>query len=59
MLESYSDILTVSEAQNILKLSRKSIYKLISNHEICARKVGKVYRISKKSICKFMGEEGL
>lgn len=59
MLESYSDILTVSEAQSILKLSKKSIYKLINNHEICARKVGKVYRISKKSICKFMGEEGL
>ena len=51
MLESYSDILTVEETENILKISKKSVYKLIEKGEIYARKVGRVYRIPKQSVC--------
>lgn len=58
MLEGYSDIITVKEAQEILKISKKSVYKLIENNEIFAKKIGKVYRIPKKSVCKYiLGEE--
>lgn len=59
MLESYSDILTVQEVQTILKISKKSVYKLINNHNIYARKVGKAYRITKQSVCNFIRNEGV
>lgn len=58
MLDSYSDILTVQEVQTILKLSKKSVYKLINDHSIYARKVGKAYRITKQSVCSFIINEG-
>lgn len=58
MLESYSDILTVEETGNILKISKKSVYKLIEKGEIYARKVGRVYRIPKQSVCDLIRGEG-
>lgn len=58
MFEQYTDVITVKEAEQLLKVSRKTVYKLIKEKKIKARKVGKVYRISKASICILMGEEG-
>ena len=58
MLEQYSDILTVKETQEVLKISKKSVYRLIKNKELLSKKVGKVFRIPKKSVCDYiLGEE--
>jgi len=58
MLDNYTDVLTVKEAQEILKISKKNIYRLIDNKEIFAKKIGKVYRIPKQSLCEYiLGEE--
>lgn len=58
MLDQYSDILTVKETEEILKISKKSVYRLIKSKELLSKKVGKVYRIPKKSVCNYiLGEE--
>ena len=58
MLDNYTDVLTVKEAQEILKISKKNIYRLIDNKEIFAKKIGKVYRIPKQSLWEYiLGEE--
>ena len=58
MLDNYTDVLTVKQAQEILKISKKNIYRLIDNKEIFAKKIGKVYRIPKQSLCEYiLGEE--
>ena len=58
MLDNYTDVLTVKEAQEILKISKKNIYRLIDNKELFAKKIGTVYRIPKQSLCEYiLGEE--
>ena len=58
MLDNYTDVLTVKEAQEILKINKKTLYRLIDNRVIFAKKSGKVYRIPKQSLCEYiLGEE--
>ena len=58
MLEQYGDILTVNEVQEILKINRKTVYRLIKIKKFFGKKIGKVYRIPKQSICEYiLGEE--
>ncbi len=58
MLDNYTDVLTVKEAQEILKINKKTLYRLIDNRVIFAKKIGKVYRIPKQSLCEYiLGEE--
>ena len=56
MFDLYTDVMTVAEVQELLKISRKTVYRLIASGDIKARKVGRNYRISKRSIMGFMGE---
>ena len=58
MLEQYGDILTVNEVQEILKINRKTVYRLIKSKKFFGKKIGNVYRIPKQSICEYiLGEE--
>ena len=54
MLDNYTDVLTVKEAQEILKINKKTLYRLIDNRVIFAKKIGKVYRIPKQSLCEYI-----
>ncbi|MFR1884787.1 MAG: helix-turn-helix domain-containing protein [Blautia sp.] len=58
MFDEYPDVITVEEAETLLKVSKKTVYKLIKEKKIKARKVGRNYRISKVSLCILLGEEG-
>ena len=42
MLEQYGDILTVNEVQEILKINRKTVYRLIKSKKFFGKKIGKV-----------------
>lgn len=58
MLDGYGDILTVNDVREILKINRKTVYRLIESKKFFAKKIGKVYRIPKQSICEYiLGEE--
>lgn len=51
------DILTITEACNILRIGRSTFIKLINTGEIHALKVGRQWRIPKKEIERFLQAE--
>ncbi|MCD7826011.1 MAG: helix-turn-helix domain-containing protein [Clostridiaceae bacterium] len=54
MLDHYSDVLTINDTAEALRLSRRSVKRLLDAGEIRYRKIGRVYRISKKSVVAFL-----
>lgn len=58
MKEIFSEVMTTSEVMEYLKVSRKTLLKLVHQGRIPARKVGKDYRYLKSEIDKYLkGEE--
>ena len=49
-LKDYPSAMTVSEVATVLRLCTKTVYKLIKEGEIPAKRIGSEYRIPKKSI---------
>lgn len=56
MLNSYPDILTVTQTSEILQISKKSVYKLIHSNQLQAKKIASHYRIQKKSLIEFLNQ---
>ena len=54
MLNKYNDILTVEELCEVLRIGKNTAYKLLKNGEIKSIKIGKVYKIPKKSVKKYL-----
>lgn len=53
-LEDYSDILTPSQAAEILQISEQKIYQLIRTKDLKSRKIGRLYRINKADLVDYM-----
>lgn len=58
MLNKYDDILTVEELCEVLRIGKNTAYKLLKNGEIKSIKIGKVYKIPKKCIRKYLEQNG-
>lgn len=56
MLEEYADILTVEEACEALRVGYNAMYELLNSGKLHAYKNGRVWRIPKISIQKFVLE---
>lgn len=54
MFDDYPDILTVSEACELLRVGSNAIYKLLDNGKLSAYRNGRVWRIPKKSVKDFI-----
>lgn len=54
LLENYPDILSAKEVCKILHVSPHTLYRLIKNHELPARKIGGKYKIRKDSLLKIL-----
>lgn len=58
---SKDDILTIDQAAQLLKVSSKTVYDLVSEErtpgKIFAKKVGRSWRIMRKEIDSFLSEE--
>ena len=54
MLNKYSDVLTVEELCEVLRIGKNTAYKLLKNNEIKSVKIGKIYKIPKKSVIKYL-----
>ena len=52
MFDSYNDVVTIDELADMLGINRKTARNLLPELEY--RKIGRVYRISKKSVERFM-----
>ncbi|MDQ1317446.1 MAG: binding protein excisionase family [Candidatus Poribacteria bacterium] len=48
------DFMTVSEVANMLKLSRVTVNRLIHKNELKAHKFGKLYRIQKEEVKRYL-----
>ena len=53
-LKQYPDILTVKDVAKILKIGTNSAYKLIKNGDISSHKIGRIYRIPKVCLIKYL-----
>ena len=54
MLNKYNDILTVEELCEVLRIGKNTAYKLLKNNDIKSVKIGKIYKIPKKSVRKYL-----
>ena len=50
MLENYGELITLDRLQEILSIGRNTAYDLLRTKKIKAIKIGKLWRIPKKSI---------
>ena len=53
MFPDYPDIVTVSQMQSMLSISRHAVYDLISDGWIPALKIGNAYRIPKINVINY------
>ena len=53
-LKQYPDILTVRDVAKILKIGINSAYTLIKSGEIASHKIGRIYRIPKICLIKYL-----
>ena len=54
MLKNYKDILSVEELCEILSIGRNTAYRLLKSGEIKAIRIGKVYKIPKDSVRRYL-----
>lgn len=54
MFDDYPDILTVSEACEILRIGSNAIYELLNTGKLSAYRNGRVWRIPKQSVKDFI-----
>lgn len=56
MFEQYPDILTVEEACEALRMGYNAVYDLLNEGKLRAYKNGRVWRIPKKALVKYILE---
>ena len=54
MFNSYPDILSVKQLCEVLDIGKNTAYKLLQSGEIKSIKIGKVYKIPKKEVEKYI-----
>lgn len=54
MLEQFDYLLTVEDAQEILKMSRNCVYKILRSGELKGYQQGRNWRIPKQSIMQYV-----
>ena len=54
MFENYPDVLNIDEVCALLRISRKTAYKLIRNGDLPARRIGRIHRISKQGLIEYV-----
>ncbi len=54
MLEQYSDVLTVDEACEALRIGHNTIYALLSSGQLKAYRCGRVWKIPKQAVLEYI-----
>lgn len=55
IFRDYPDIVSIAQLCEMLSIGRNTAYKLIDSGEIKSRKIGRVHKIVKSSVIKFIG----
>lgn len=58
MKNEFPDVMTTEEVVKYLRISRKTLLKLVHDGKVPARKIGKNYRYLKAEIDRFLKGEG-
>lgn len=56
MQENYAELITIDGLCELLKIGRTTAYRLLRSDEINAFKIGKVWKISKASVERYVKE---
>lgn len=56
IFKDYDDVVTPEELQEMLGISRSKAYSLLKNGEIKSKKVGRIYKIAKVNVIKYLEE---
>ena len=56
MQESYVELITIEELCELLMIGRSTAYQLLKSNELKSFKIGKVWKISKASVEKYIRE---
>lgn len=54
MLDTYSDVLTITDICDILHISRKTVMHLIHSGQLPCRRIGRIYRISRPALLTYL-----
>ena len=54
MLNGYDDVLEIKDLCAILKIGRKTVYKLLQDGDIPYRRIGRVYKIPKDALIQYL-----
>ena len=54
MFDSYPDVVSVEEIQQMLRIGKNAVYQLLKDGAIKSIKVGKRYVVPKKSVIEFL-----
>lgn len=57
MSEDYMDLITVEEMQELLGIGRNTAYSLLKEHKIKCFRIGKLWKIPRKSVEEYIREE--
>lgn len=57
MFQEYSDIVTVEEVEEMLQVSKNTVYGLIKSRKIGGKLIGKGYKIPKIFVIKYVTEK--
>lgn len=56
MLETYQDVLDIKDMCKVLRIGRKTAYKLLQTGQIPYRKIGRNYKIRKDALITYLEE---
>ena len=58
IFEAYPDVVGIEELMEMLGIGKSLAYRLLQNHTIEAKKVGRQYKIAKSRIIDYITSEG-
>jgi excisionase family DNA binding protein len=54
MFQQYPDVVNVAQLQRMLGIGKNTAYKLLKENKISSIRIGKVHKIPKKNIIKYL-----
>lgn len=57
MFDEYNDVIRVEDMMVMLKVGKNKAYQLINSGKIRAFRIGKIYKIPKKSVIEYVEKE--
>lgn len=59
LFERYPDLLTAKDIEQVLGISRTSVYRMINRNELPYVKIGKLYKFPKSELIKYLNQDSL